>query len=501
MDYQAQVMKIIAVPLLGSLLIPVLGWIGKKKLTGYLAVALIAATHILTWKLLCPGFSGMREYYPHPLFQSLGVVINFGLNLDALSVFMSFTASLIATLIAIYSLGYIEHGDHEPEYYFIVTLFVGAMMGLVFSSSLIFIYLFWEISALACWRLIGYYREPEYIWKADKAFLLTFGGAVLMLLGFGLVFGQYGTFDLVGPNSLAGKPISAMALTLIMAGIFSKSATVPLHTWIPDAGVAPSTITSLLHAAILVKIGLYAFARMFLNGMVIPQHYLVWILGFAMASAFISGCGALMETNIKRVLAYSTVSQIGYMFLGFAAAASWGYIGAILYIMAHGLAKGGLFLCAGIIEHGTHTKDMTKMGGLVKKMPITAVVYIVCALSIAGIPPLAGFFAKDFVITGLMEGGHPVIATLAILTAILTLMYMLRSFHMVFLGAPRGESHHEGSPIMVGVVAVIAALTLLSGLGLQIPWNLAKQADLQRQALVAAPAPAPAPAAQIVTQP
>lgn len=484
MDYQAQVMKIIAVPLLGSLLIPLLGWMGRKKLTGYLAVALIATTNILTWSLLAPGLGGLKEFQIYPLFHGLGVSINFGLNIDALSIFMSFTASLIATLIAIYSLGYIEHEHHEPEYYFIVTLFVGAMMGLVFSTSLIFMYLFWEISALACWRLIGYYREPEYIWKADKAFLITFAGAVLMLLGFGLVFAQHGSFDLVGPGSLAGKAIGPVALALIMAGIFSKSATVPLHTWIPDAGVAPSTITSLLHAAILVKIGLYGFARMFLNGMVIPDKYWIWILGFAMASAFISACAALMETNIKRLLAYSTVSQIGYTFLGFAAVSKWGYIGAILYIMAHGLAKGGLFLCAGIVEHGTHTKDMTKMGGLIKKMPVTAIVYATCALSIAGIPPLAGFFAKDFVITGLFEGGHPIIATMAILTAILTLMYMLKSFHLVFLGAPRGESHHEGSPIMVGVVAVLALLTLVSGLGLQLPWNLASKANEQREALM-----------------
>ena len=142
MDYQAQVMKIIAVPLLGSLLIPVLGWMGRKKLTGYLAVALIATTNILTWSLLAPGLSGEHGYQIYPLFQGLGININFGLNIDALSIFRSCTASLIATLIAIYSLGYIEHEEHEPEYYFIVTLFVGAMMGLVFSTSLIFLYLF-----------------------------------------------------------------------------------------------------------------------------------------------------------------------------------------------------------------------------------------------------------------------------------------------------------------------------------------------------------------------
>jgi NADH:ubiquinone oxidoreductase subunit 5 (subunit L)/multisubunit Na+/H+ antiporter MnhA subunit len=270
-----------------------------------------------------------------------------------------------------------------------------------------------------------------------------------------------------------------------MAGVFSKSATVPLHTWLPDAGVAPSTITSLLHAAILVKIGLYGFARMFLNGMVIPEHYWVWILGFAMASAFISACAALMETNIKRLLAYSTVSQIGYTFLGFAAVATMGYVGAILYILAHGLAKGGLFLCAGIVEHGTHTKDMTKMGGLIKEMPITAIVYAVCALSIAGIPPLAGFFSKYFVISGLFEGHHPVVATLAVLTAILTMLYMMKSFHLVFLGKYRGEghAHHEANNSMLWVVSALAFLTIAVGFAFHYPEALAKVADAQRLAL------------------
>lgn len=483
MDYQTVVFPIILVPLLGSLLIPVLGWLGRKKETGYLAVLLIGATHVLTWPLLGPALQGQTWHTSFTLFGG----VNLSLVMDALAVFMCFTSSLIATLIAIYSLGYIEHTSDEPEYYFIVTLFVGAMMGLVFSSNLIFLYLFWEISALACWRLIGYFREPEYIWKADKAFLITFAGAVLMLLGFVLVYSQYGTFDILdttGPGGavipgLHGMSIGAVALLLIMAGIFSKSATFPLHTWLPDAGVAPSTITSLLHAAILVKIGLYGFARMFVNGMTIPPSWQTFLLWLALASAFISACAALMETNIKRLLAYSTVSQIGYTFLGLLAFSSTGYIGALLYIMAHGLAKGGLFLCAGIIEHSTHTKDMTKMGGLIKKMPVTAVAYIICALSIAGIPPMAGFFCKYFVVAGLVEGGHTMVAVFAILTAMLTLLYMLKSFHLVFLGQPRGESHHEGSPVMVGVVAVLATLTIVMSILLKLPYSLAEIAEGQ----------------------
>jgi len=473
MDIQSIALRIILVPLLGSLLIPVLGWFKLRKATGYLAVLLIGAANVMTWSLLGPALSGKTGAWSLPLYDG----INFSLTIDALAVFMAFASSLIATLIAIYSLGYIEHTDDEPEYYFIVTLFLGAMMGLVFSNNIIFLYLFWEISALACWRLIGYFREPDYVWKADKAFLVTFGGAVLMLLGFALVYAQFGTFEI---SALRGREIGGIALALIMAGIFSKSATVPLHTWLPDAGVAPSTVTSLLHAAILVKIGLYGFARLFVNGMVISEQAETIILIFALVSAFVSACAALCETNIKRLLAYSTVSQIGYTFLGLAAFTHNGYIGSLLYILAHGIAKGGLFLCAGIIEHGTHTKDMTRMGGLIRKMPITAICYAVCALSIAGIPPMAGFFCKWFVISGLVEGGHTAIGTLAILTAIITLLYMLKSFHLVFMGQPRGESHHEGTPVMVGVVAVLAILTIVVGVLLQLPFNLADVADGQR---------------------
>ncbi len=480
MDTQTTILSIIAIPLLGAFAIPILGWLRQSKITGYVTVALLGTAHVLTWTLLSPAAAGRTVSWSIPIYKW----INVSLTLDALAVFMSFTASLIAALIAIYSLGYIEHTEDEPEYYFIVTLFLGGMMGLVFSTNLIFLYMFWEIAALACWRLIGYYREPDYIWKADKAFLVTFGGAVAMLLGFALIFAEYGTFEI---SALRGKPIGAVALVLVMIGVFSKSATVPLHTWLPDAGVAPSTITSLLHAAILVKIGLYGFARMFSNGLVIPESWRVWILAFALASAFISACAAFQETNIKRLLAYSTVSQIGYTFLGFAAFTTDGYVGSLIYIMAHGFAKGGLFLCAGIIEHGTHTKDMTKMGGLIRKMPVTAVVYLICALSIAGIPPMAGFFCKWFVISGLMQGGYRVIAGLAILTAILTLLYMLKSFHVIFLGAPRGEAHHEGTPVMVTVVAILAVLTVLVGLVLPLPFDLASVADTQRLAgLVAA---------------
>ena len=184
MDLQTTALAIIAIPLLGSLLIPILGWLRQGEAHRLRGRGPHRHRPRADLDAAGPGASaGTVTSCQIPFYRAW---CNLSLTIDALAVFMAFTASLIATLIAIYSLGYIEHDEHEPEYYFIVTLFLGAMMGLVFSTNLIFLYTFWEISALACWRLIGYYREPDYVWKADKAFLITFGGAVLMLLGFGL---------------------------------------------------------------------------------------------------------------------------------------------------------------------------------------------------------------------------------------------------------------------------------------------------------------------------
>ncbi len=183
---------------------------------------------------------------------------------------MSIVSSFVGFLIIVYSLGYIRHEENQNEYYLMVVLFIGSMMGLVFSGNLIFMYLFWEIIAICCWRLIGFYRVREHVRKADKAFLVTFFGAVVMLLGFILIYNQTGSFDL---TEMRGTLISGTAVALILFGMFSKSATVPLHTWLPDAGVAPTTVTALLHAAVLVKIGVYAYARLFLYTFQIPD---VW---------------------------------------------------------------------------------------------------------------------------------------------------------------------------------------------------------------------------------
>jgi proton-translocating NADH-quinone oxidoreductase chain N len=398
------------------------------------------------------------------------------LHADKLAVFMALCSTLVGSIIVLYSFGYIEHYEFRDEYYLMVVLFLGAMMGLVFARNLLVLYVFWEITAVACWRLIGYFREELYVWRADKAFLVTAFGALCMLVGFVALYGQTGTFDMGLIHQKLGRtPASNLAVGLILVAILSKSATLPLHTWLADAGVAPSPVTALLHAAVLVKIGVYAFARLFVATLVVDPmwHEIVpWIAG---ASALVSAGAALVETDIKRIIAFSTVSQIGFIFLGL----SVGQVqlavgGGLLYILMHGIAKGGLFLCAGIIEHQTHNKDITKMGGLARTMPVTAVSFALCAFSVMGIPPFGGFFSKYMVMAGTLAAGHTAVALTFLFGAFLTLIYLFRLFTLVFLGEPRGahDGAREGSRSMVFSVATLAALSLASGLLVKFPSDM-----------------------------
>ncbi|MCX6554086.1 MAG: proton-conducting transporter membrane subunit, partial [Candidatus Aminicenantes bacterium] len=266
-NIQTIILLTIFVPIVGSLTIPLAGLI-SKKVRSFWSVLLALATTSCSMLLIPFALKGGEL----TLRRTMTLGLDFILVADGLSVFMAIVSSFIGALIVIYSLGYIGHEENQNEYYLIVLLFIGAMMGLVFSASLIFMYLFWEIAAIACWRLIGFYRGKEHVLKADKAFLVTFFGAVFMLLGFIMIYNQTGTFDI---TAMRGTLIPGTAVLLILLGMFSKSATVPLHTWLPDAGVAPTTVTALLHAAVLVKIGVYAYARLFCYTFKLPDGWYV----------------------------------------------------------------------------------------------------------------------------------------------------------------------------------------------------------------------------------
>ena len=452
-------------PLLGSVLLPAVGR-SSERARDVLALLLVVTSAACAAALL-----------PLVVHGGTATVTARGLavfHADGLAVFMALVSSVVGAVIVFYSWGYVAPYPHRDEYYFMVVLFLGAMMGLVFARNLIFLYVFWEITALVCWRLIGFFREREYVLRADKAFLVTVFGAVVMLVGFIKVHATTGTFDL---GRLSGARVPDAALALMLVGILSKSATLPLHTWLPDAGVAPSPVTALLHAAVLVKIGVYVFARLFVATFAVDAlwHELVpWI---AAASALVSAGAALVATDMKRIIAYSTISQLGFIFLGLAVDSRIALGGGLLYILMHSVAKGGLFLCAGVVEHQTHCKDITKLGGLARTMPVTAVAFAACAFSVMGIPPFGGFFAKYLVIAGAVDGGQVAVALTFVFGSFLTILYLLRLFSAIFLGEPKAASlhaAHEGTRGMVASVALLAAMSLAGGLFVKYPVEIAR---------------------------
>ncbi len=469
MPSTALLLVCVLVPLGGAFVLPLVGRFSALA-RNIVALALVAVSLVCS-VLLVPGAIAGQEV-TWAAGGPLG--ISFSLAADGLAVFMAVVSSLVGALIMLFSFDYISHYKNQNEYYLMAVLFLGAMMGLVFSANLIFLFVFWEITGIASWRLIGFYRARTDVLRADKAFLVTAFGALLMLLAIVAVYGMTGSFDLA---ALKGTTLPWFVSGLFLVGMLSKSATLPFHTWLPDAGVAPSPVTALLHAAVLVKIGVYVFARLFLVTFVLDPGMRTAVLVVAAASALVSAGAALVETDFKRIVAYSTVSQIAFIFLGLATGTAAGIVGALLYILMHGLAKAGLFLSAGVVEQNAGTKDIRKLGGLLKTMPVTAVSFLFCAFSVMGLPPLGGFFSKYMVVASAVDAGQPAMAAVFLGGALMTILYLFRLFSKVFLGEPRsGTAAVERSGLMVASVAALAVLSLAGGLLVGWPAALARAA-------------------------
>lgn len=453
------------VPTAGALVLPLLGRV-SERLRNWAALFMVMVPLAASLAMLPQVLSGSTV----TVFKAMPMGFNFSFTGDGLAVFMAIVSSLISAIIVLYSFSYISHYGDRNEYYLMVVLFIGSMMGLIYSSNLIFLFIFWEITGFTSWRLIGYFRGEKDVYRADKAFLVTVFGALAMLLGFLALYQSAGSFDLaVIKEALKTNPISNLAVVLILAGILSKSATLPFHTWLPDAGVAPSPVTALLHAAVLVKIGVYFYARLFIVNIPLDAFWHTVVPVIAGLSAIIAAGAALVDTDLKRIIAYSTVSQIGFIFLGLAIGNEVAVAGALLYILMHGLAKAGLFLCAGIVEQNTHVKDINKLGGLITTMPVTAVSFILCAFSVMGLPPFGGFFCKYMIFMGTLNAGQNWIALMFLVGAFMTILYLLRVFNAVFLGEAKMPSIKEASPVMVGCVALLTVLLIGGGIFIQYP--------------------------------
>ncbi|MDD4981075.1 MAG: NADH-quinone oxidoreductase subunit L [Candidatus Omnitrophica bacterium] len=477
-----QIILLLAVflPLAGAFILPLAGRI-SPRLRNSLALGFVLTSFACVAAII-PLVSSGKEILISSRFTS---GFNFIFLADGLAVFMACVSSFISAIIVLYSFDYIEHYENRNEYYSMVSLFLGSMMGLIFSADLILLYIFWEMTAIASWRLVGFFREKTYVLRADKTFLVTVSGALIMLIGFISIYQQAGSFDLlILRQALKVNPLSHLAVFLILVGIFSKSATLPFHTWLPDAGVAPSPVTALLHAAVLVKIGVYVFARLFLATFTLEQFWHTAVPIIAATSAIVSAGAALVDTDLKRIIAYSTISQIGFIFFGLAIGNELAVTGALLYILMHGIAKAGLFLCAGIVEQNTKTKDITAMGGLITTMPVTAISFLFCAFSVMGIPPFGGFFSKYMIFAGAAQTEQLWLGGIFLTGAFLTIIYLFRVFYLVFLGHPQINTAKEAGRVMVFSVAILALLSFFGGILINYPAALVKTAVSQMSGVV-----------------
>ena len=385
---------------------------------------------------------------------------------DGLGVFLAAAATVIGCLAVIFSVDYMK-GEHQlGRYYAFVLFFIGAMVGLVLTSSLLLMFVFWEITALCSYALISFYNDdPKAVAGGIKALIITQVGGIGLLAGALLLFSYQHSYDiptfLANPNIMPGNVLAVMAFGCLAAAA-AKSAQFPFQTWLPDAMEAPTPISALIHAATMVNAGVYLLARFYPAFQAVPGwREAVVIVG--MLSALLAAIMALVATDLKRVLAYSTVSQLGYMVF---AVGAGGLYASQFHLLSHSVFKALLFLSAGAVIHGVGTRDMRQMGGLGKRMPIVRNVFIVGALALMGIPVLNGFWSKEMVLeAGLVFGaehGMVWVYALMLFGAGLTALYTIRCIWMVFYGTSRSHAHAHNAGLAMRVALIPLALGSLT---------------------------------------
>ncbi len=398
--------------------------------------------------------------------------LEIGILVDHLTCLMLLVVSLISWLVVIFSVGYMAHEEGKPRYYAEISLFIGVMLGLVVANNFLMLFIFWELVGLCSYLLIGFwYRKPEAAAAAKKAFLVTRVGDILFLVGIIVIYNYFGTLnfreiqaqlaDMAGNGSLDVQFLTTAAL-LVFGGAVGKSAQFPLHVWLPDAMEGPTTVSALIHAATMVNAGVYLVARSYFLFEHAPDALLVvaWIGGI---TAFMAASMAVVQNDIKRVLAYSTVSQLGYMMLALGVG---GYSASMFHLQNHAFFKALLFLCSASVIHAMNTNDMRHMGGLHGKMKLTSITMLVGVLAITGVIPLSGFWSKDEIILFVLRSGNWPLLILAVVTALLTAFYMFRLWFLTFAGKPRSDevAHaHESPWVMAAPLLVLAGFAVATG--------------------------------------
>lgn len=447
---------------------------GKKIREGssVLSIFLVFLSFIFAVLVLIERFSEASVKHKWVWLRTGDIDISFGFEVTALGALMLFIVTLVSLLVHVYSKGYMKGDERLPTFYAYLGFFTFAMLGLVISPNLLQLYIFWELVGLGSFLLIGFYFfKEEAKAAAKKAFIMTRIGDVGLFIGMILIFWHAGSFEYdaifraIHTGDLTPTMITITAI-LIFIGAMGKSGQFPLHTWLPDAMEGPTPVSALIHAATMVAAGVYLVATMFpLFSASTVAMQTVAIVG-AFTAIFAASIG-LVQTDIKRVLAYSTVSQLGYMML---ALGSSGYVAGVFHLTTHAFFKALLFLAAGSVIHAVHTQNINKMGGLQKKMKVTGALFLIGTLAISGVPLLSGFFSKDEILAATWMNGNYVLFILAVIAAFLTAFYMFRLYFLVFTGEVKTkEDVHESPRIMTYPMIVLGVLAVVAGY-INTPW-------------------------------
>lgn len=459
-------------PLLSFLFLLLFGR-ALKEASAYIGIlltlaSLVYSVIVLVGRIQEPTFKSEAGW-----LQIGDLQLTVGFEVNQLNALMLVIVSLVSFLVHTYSKGYMHGDERFPVFYAYLGLFTFAMLGLVLSPNLLQTYIFWELVGLGSFLLIGFYFYKESAKQAaKKAFIMTRIGDVGLLIGMILLFWQTGSFEYdeifaaVEAGDVSGTMITLTAI-LIFIGAVGKSGQFPLHTWLPDAMEGPTPVSALIHAATMVAAGVYLVAALFPLFDASETAMLTIAVVGAVTAIFAASIG-LVQTDIKRVLAYSTVSQLGYMMLALGSA---GYVAGVFHLMTHAFFKALLFLAAGSVIHAVHTQDIEKMGGLWKKLRLTGPLFLIGTFAISGVPLFSGFFSKDEILISAWTHGNTVLFWLAVIAAFFTAFYMFRLFFMVFAGEARSQMKnvHESPASMTGPMVVLGILAIVAGY-VNTPW-------------------------------
>jgi multicomponent Na+:H+ antiporter subunit D len=455
----------VAIPLVVAGILPLVGKVSKKVLPDILANGTLAALLALA---VFQGRSLISRGPDIETFTWLGEPLTLRLALDGFSLLMLVTVALVGFCITLYSINYMDHYGAKANFYALFLVMLAGMNGLVLVTDLFQVYVFLEVAAVASYALVAFGLGHDELEASFKYLMLSAVASAFIVLGIALIFGATGalSFDAValGLQSLDAKYLVGICAAFFVFGFGLKAALVPFHAWLPDAHPsAPAPISAALSGLLIKVSGVYALARIFLNVFGLTPALSTVLMYLGIISMVAAALLALGQRDFKRMLAYSSISQVGYIVLGIGLGTPLGILGGLFHLVNHALAKGLLFLNSGSVQMATGTRNLDEMGGLGKRMPVTSVTTLVGSLSIAGVPPLNGFWSKLIIVVALVQAGHWAFALIAILASVLTLWYYLLIQRRAFFGKlnERWQAVRE-APFWMTASTVVLALACLA---------------------------------------